>query len=175
MKLLDAALLSLAIGLTSAGAYLFASDYPAGYVAVVKPAPVGSRAPRNRDFQAIVVHGPEAACRRGEPGSLDVRAHFVVHADGESGAAWVEPTERWLEQISSVHTRNTAVNKRSIAIWIDPPATSSRATPAQEALLRDLVRRLRAEFAIPPSRVFAHADVDVGTSCAAGALVPAVR
>lgn len=170
MKLLDAALLSLAVGLSAAAVFLFASDYPTGFVNQLRPIPTATRAPRRHDFRAIVIHGPHDACPRSAPGSRDAQAHFVVHAEDADGEAWVEATPRWLDQLTASHTRNAAVNRHAIAIWVDGPQT-----PGQAEALRRLTARLREELGLPADMVFAHADVDVGTCCGPGAALANLR
>lgn len=170
MKVVDAALLSLAIGLSAATAYLFASDYPSGFVNQLKPIPTATRVPRRHDFQAIVIHGPHDACPRSAPGSRDVQAHFIVHAEDADGEAWVEATPRWLDQLGATHSRNAAVNRHAIAVWVDAPTS-----PGQAEALRRLTVRLREEFGIPPAMIFSHADVDVGTGCGAGRGLASLR
>ncbi|HTF55947.1 MAG TPA: peptidoglycan recognition family protein [Planctomycetota bacterium] len=168
MKILDAALLSTAIGLTCSTLFLFASDYPEGYVPTVLPPPLETSVPRSKEFLAIVVHGASDDCRKSDPGSRDSRAHFVVPVEDERGAVRIESTPRWREQLAAAHTRNLVVNRRSIAVWVEIPTPGSDPSPAQKAALADLITRLRAQYGIPGSRVFAHADVDVQTSCGSG-------
>jgi len=175
MKILDAALLSLALGLTCSTLFLFGSDYPAGYVPTVPPPPLGTDVPHSMEFRAIVLHGASPACLRAEPGSRDSRAHFVVPVEDDAGRVLIEATPRWREQLAAVHTRNVMVNRRSIAVWVDLADSSDSPSPAQKAAILDLVNRLRAQFGIPASRVFAHADVDLDAPCGAGAVIGAVR
>jgi hypothetical protein len=175
MKILDAALLSLALGLTCSTLFLFGSDYPAGYVPTVPPPPLMTDVPRSMEFRAIVLHGASPGCRRADPGSRDSRAHFVVPAEDDAGRVLVEATSRWREQLAAVHTRNVAVNRRSISVWVDLPAPGASPSPAQRAALVDLVKRLQAQFGIPVSRVFAHAEVDLDAPCGAGGVIGAVR
>ena len=168
MKILDAALLSTAIGLTCSTLFLFASDYPSGYVPTVLPPPLETTVPHSKDFMAIVIHGSSEACRKSDPGSRDSRAHFVVPMEDEEGVVRIESTPRWREQLAATHTRNLAVNRRSIAVWVDLPVPGAEPSPAQRAALADLVARLRAQYGIPEHRVFAHAEVDVQTGCGSG-------
>lgn len=164
MKFFDAALLSTAIGLTCSSVFLFASDYPASFVPTSAPPPVESTAPRSKDFIAIVIHG-SPACRSSDPGSQDSKAHFVIPGEGEDGVVRIEATARWREQLTAEHTRNKAVNRRSIAIWLVLPGPDFGPSPAQTAALAGLVDRLRSIYGIPLERTFTHSDVDVDTTC----------
>lgn len=173
MKILDAALLSTAIGLTCSTLFLFASDYPEGYVPTVLPPPLETSVARSKEFLAIVVHGASDDCRKSDPGSRDSRAHFVIPVEDAGGAVRIESTPRWREQLAAAHTRNLVVNRRSIAVWVEIPVAGADPTPAQEAALADLIARLRAQYGIPEDRVFAHAEVDLETKCGSG-VVPAL-
>ncbi|HEY3225365.1 MAG TPA: peptidoglycan recognition family protein [Planctomycetota bacterium] len=170
MKILDAALLSTAIGLTCSTLFLFASDYPEGYIPTVLPPPLETSVPRSKEFLAIVVHGASDDCRRSDPGSRDSRVHFVVPVENAEGAVRIESTTRWREQLAAAHTRNLVVNRRSIAVWVEIPTAESDPSPAQMAALADLISRLRAQYGIPENRVFAHADVDLETTCGSGSV-----
>jgi hypothetical protein len=164
MKMFDAGLLSLAIGLTCSSVFLYASDYPASFVPTAAPLPVETAVPRSKDFLAIVIHG---ACKPAEPGSQDTKAHFVVPAEGEDGVVRIESTPRWKEQLTAEHTRNKTVNRKSIAVWIQLPGADFSPSPAQVSATAALVEKLKAVYGIPPERVFTHADVDVDTTCGA--------
>jgi hypothetical protein len=164
VKFFDAALLSTAIGLTCSSVFLFASDYPGSFVPAAATAPLETTAPRSKDFIAIVIHG---ACRAQEPGSKDSRAHFRVPREDASGFVAIEATPRWKEQLTSEHTRNRTVNRRSIAVWVDLAARDAGPSPAQAAALALLVERLRSTYGIAGDLVFTHADVDVDVTCGA--------
>jgi hypothetical protein len=167
LKIFDAALLSTAIGLTCSSVFLFASDYPASFVPTTSPPPLETTVPRSKDFIAVVIHGASVSCRARDPGSQDSRAHFIVPLEGEDGVVRVESTPRWREQLIAEHTRNKAVNRRSIAVWMDLTSPDSSPSPGQAAALRALLERLRAVYGIPANLIFSHAEVDVETTCGA--------
>ncbi|HEV3136527.1 MAG TPA: peptidoglycan recognition family protein [Pirellulales bacterium] len=96
--------------------------------------------------------------RRGHPW-LGIGYHFVVGngrpmADGE-----VQPTFRWLQQLSGAHAGSRDFNESGIGICLIGNFDERAPTAKQVASVRELLQILARRYAIPRERILRHLDV----------------
>ena len=95
---------------------------------------------------------------------LGIGYHFVVGNGQKMGDGEIQPTFRWLQQLSGAHAGRREYNDAGIGICLIGNFDESQPTPKQVAAVRTLVKTLAHRYAIPRERILRHSDVQA-TAC----------
>jgi N-acetylmuramoyl-L-alanine amidase-like protein len=174
MLLLNSLIGVLAVGLTVAAPAPPLSPRAAGRPAAVSPATTDFQPQvAARAWNSIVLH--HSATSAGSVASIDavhrrkkdlsgkhwlgIGYHFVVGNGQKMADGEIQPTFRWLQQLSGAHAGKREYNEHGIGICLIGNFDETTPTARQLAAVRGLLDALARRYAIPPERILRHRDV----------------